>query len=108
MNEETTPTTMQYCADCGTQYSRRAVTCPKCGAPSPLAPAKSDKSRVTYVVLGFLLGGFGVHNFYSGHTGKGIVKIILTILIFTAPISGLLALIEICTVTKDADGLPFN
>ncbi|MBR2723661.1 MAG: TM2 domain-containing protein [Lentisphaeria bacterium] len=71
-------------------------------------PNAQPKSRVTYVILGLLLGGLGIHNFYSGHIGKGIAKIVLTAFGITAVISGIWALIEICTVKADAKGVPFK
>ena len=71
-------------------------------------PNAQPKSRVTYVILGLLLGGLGIHNFYSGHIGKGIAKIVLTAFGITAVISGIWALIEICTVKADAKGIPFK
>lgn len=103
---------MQFCRDCGNQYSRRASACPKCGCPNEdantLFSSDGQKQRVVYILLGFFLGGLGIHNFYSGHTGKGIAKVILTCLLITAPISGIWSLIEICTVNADVNGIPFK
>ena len=69
-------------------------------------PNAQRKSRVTYIILALLLGGIGIHNFYSGHIGKGIAKIVFTAFGVTAPISGIWALIEIFAVKKDGKGLP--
>lgn len=100
---------MQFCSDCGNEYSRRAVSCPKCGCPSPLNVTNANqKDRLTYILLGLFLGGLGIHNFYSGHSGRGVAKIILTILIIPAFISGIWSLIEICTVKNDVNGVPFK
>ena len=100
---------MQFCADCGNVYSHRASACPKCGAPSALSVSSGNqKDRLTYILLGLFLGGIGVHNFYSGHAGRGIAKIIFTVLIIPAFISGIWTLIEICTVKADANGIPFK
>ena len=52
------------------------------------------KSRVVAGVLGILLGTFGVHKFYLGYVGTGIVHVVLTALIITAPISSIVGLIE--------------
>lgn len=43
-------------------------------APDPLA-----KSKIVAGVLGILLGSIGVHRFYLGFVGIGIVQIIVTI-----------------------------
>lgn len=69
-----------------------------------------QKSRVAYVVLGILLGTLGIHNFYAGYVGKGIAQLLISILSagFLSPISWIWAIIEVCTVTKDAKGEPFS
>jgi TM2 domain-containing membrane protein YozV len=82
-----------YCTDCGNQFSDKAAACPKCGAPnnggyiyvpntnqrhgSIHDQNKSDKDWVTLTVLCFFLGAFGVHYFYVGRVGKGVVFLIL-------------------------------
>ena len=52
------------------------------------------KSKVVAGVLGILLGVFGIHKFYLGYTGAGIVHLVLLILLFTAPVSAIIGLIE--------------
>jgi TM2 domain-containing membrane protein YozV len=37
---------------------------------------KSDKDFVTMLLLCFFLGGFGVHRFYAGKTGTGILMLL--------------------------------
>ncbi len=72
----------------------------------------TPKSRLVYILLAFFLGGFGIHNFYAGYTGKGITQLLLCVLLFWLVIPliivGLWVIIEIITVTKDAKGIPFN
>jgi TM2 domain-containing membrane protein YozV len=62
-----------------------AAACPQCGHPvatqqatgQPLAnPYTPAKSRVTAGVLGILLGGIGIHKFYLGKVGLGVVYIL--------------------------------
>lgn len=69
------------------------------------------KARWVYIVLGLFLGGLGIHNFYAGYNGRGAAQLIITVLTFWMVIPvlfiGLWALIEICTVTEDAQGVPF-
>lgn len=36
----------------------------------------SGKNRTTAALLAFFLGGFGVHQFYLGNTGKGILYLV--------------------------------
>lgn len=70
------------------------------------------KSRVVYVLLGLFLGGFGIHNFYSGHTSTAVIQLLITLLagwlLIPLFIVGIWALIEVCTVTADAQGVPFQ
>ena len=76
-----------FCSSCGTQLSGGAF-CPNCGAAATpgqaqptfqqtYAPGAPTKSRVTAGVLGILLGGLGVHKFYMGKIGAGVVYILL-------------------------------
>ena len=112
---------MQFCSDCGNEYSRRATACPKCGCPSALVTQQTNtittlypdqKDRLTYILLGLFLGGLGIHNFYAGESSKGVIKLLLTLLLgwLIVPIFivGIWALIEICTVKADANGVPFK
>jgi len=69
------------CVACGGKVSPLAQSCPHCGQPAPtLAQPISDKSRLLAGLLGIFLGGLGVHRFYLGYIGIGIIQIILTIL----------------------------
>ena len=71
------------------------------------------KSGVAYVVLGWLLGLFGVHNYYAGYTRKATIQLLITLF------SGFLcfiplvfvqvwAIAEICLINKDAADVPFR
>ncbi len=68
------------------------------------------KSRLAYILLGLFLGGFGIHNFYAGYDGEGIAQLLITLLScgFGGVIVVIWVIIEICTVTKDVNGVPFN
>jgi TM2 domain-containing membrane protein YozV len=67
------------------------------------------RSRLTYILLGVLLGAFGGHNFYAGYTKRGVIQLLLTVLscFFGAIISWIWAIVEICIVTQDDDGVAF-
>ncbi|MCC2546882.1 TM2 domain-containing protein [Hymenobacter sp. BT175] len=43
---------------------------------APAAPAAEGKSQIVAAVLAFLVGWLGVHRFYLGYTGIGIVQIL--------------------------------
>ena len=74
----------------------------------PSSHYKTFKQRFVYVILGLFLGGFGVHNFYAGYVGRGIVQLLITLSVgwLGGPMIaiGTWVLVEICAVTKDANG----
>jgi TM2 domain-containing membrane protein YozV len=74
--------------------------------PPPAVP----KNRTTYIVLGALLGAFGAHNFYAGYRSKGAMQLAITLLTvgFASPMSWVWAVIDICTVNQDSNGLQFE
>lgn len=74
--------------------------------------AVSGKSRVTYILLGLFLGGLGVHNFYAGHSGRGVAQLLLNLFLFwtivVPVIVGIWVLIEVITVDRDSYGNRMN
>jgi TM2 domain-containing membrane protein YozV len=81
-------------------------------APQSLAPPPAyipRRSRMTYILLGVLLGAFGGHNFYAGYTKRAVIQLLLTVLTcFTgAAVSWIWALVEVCMVKQDDDGVAF-
>ena len=120
----TPPSSLISCPDCGRDVSKRASSCPHCGAPlqapslvpppvqqSPGASAQAVyivpvKSRGAYIVLGFFLGMLGFHNFYAGYTGKAVAQLLITIclgwLMFPLAFVAIWVIIELFTVKHDA------
>lgn len=67
-------------------------------APEPIGTHVVNK--VTYIVLALTLGGLGVHKFYAGYTGRGILYLVF---VWTY-IPSIIALIEgIMACSKPAD-----
>ena len=68
------------------------------------------KNKWCFILLGIFLGAFGIHNFYTGYVGRGIVKLIVTILsgLMLGWASWIWAIVEVCTVRIDAKGRPFT
>lgn len=119
------------CPYCGNDVPPGVSTCPSCGASMPadsFQPSRSAvtpqtqyarpsasygqgtaKSQTVYVILGILLGYFGVHDFYAGYTGKGVAQLLISVLSCGAAawVSWIWAIVEICTVKQDAKGIPF-
>ncbi|MFQ5495878.1 MAG: TM2 domain-containing protein [Phycisphaerae bacterium] len=85
------------------------------GGPPPVPPIMpyarrpfvSQKSKIVAGLLGIFLGGFGIHRFYLGYTGIGILQIVVTVA--TCGWGSLWGFVEgiICLVggMRDADGL---
>lgn len=73
-------------------------------------PNPDAKNRMTFVVLGALLGALGAHNFYAGYRGKAFTQLFITVLTagFGSPMSWVWAVIDICTVERDAKGIRFR
>ena len=112
----------KFCQNCGTQIADdNQAFCPNCGAnlgvnTNTFAQQQTNvnnnqKSKMAAGLLGIILGGWGIHNFYLGYTGKGIAQIIVTIL--TCGIGALWGLIEgimilAGSITTDANGVPLK
>lgn len=73
-----------YCTKCGAQIDDAAVVCPQCGcATQNYRPNSaywsnrqanvSPKSRLAALLLCIFLGTLGVHRFYVGKIGTGVL-----------------------------------
>ena len=77
---------VMYCQACGKEMSAQAAACPQCGHPTHVRAGLRDgqgtalagppKSRIAAGVLGLLLGGLGIHKFYLGKVGLGILYLL--------------------------------
>lgn len=68
-----------FCSSCGAIIKKEAEICPKCGVRQKSASETSTfdrskiKSRIAAAILAIFLGDFGIHKFYIGKTGTGII-----------------------------------
>lgn len=67
----------------------------------------TNKSKVTAALLAFFLGSFGVHRFYLGESGKGLLYIAL-LFFFISPILGLFDGIRYLTMSNDIFALKYG
>ena len=75
----------------------------------PPAPPK-HRSRMTFIMLGALLGALGAHSFYAGYTKKGAAQLAITLVTlgFAGPMVWVWAVIDICTINQDPGGVQFE
>ena len=73
----------KYCIECGEAINAKAEICPKCGVRQPgMVAIKSPEEKemqskwITTLVLCWFLGIFGVHRFYTGSVGLGILQLV--------------------------------
>ena len=81
-------------------------------AVPPVTAAVNAKSRVAACLLGIFLGGLGIHRFYLGYTGIGVIQIIVTICTcgigqIWGFVEGIL-IIAGAAITTDAEGRPLR
>jgi TM2 domain-containing membrane protein YozV len=75
------------------RQARRIYRQPGTYAAKP-APARSDRNKIVAALLAFFLGIFGVHRFYLGRIGSGVVMLVLTCTFVGVAITGIWAFID--------------
>jgi TM2 domain-containing membrane protein YozV len=65
-----------YCRDCGSVIQSRAEICPKCGVRQKAITGAGGRNRTSAAIFAFFLGGLGVHKFYLGQPGLGILYLL--------------------------------
>jgi len=92
---------MHLCRACGRQLHRSAVACPGCGAQQG-PQSLSEKRILPAFLLCFFFGVLGIHRFYAGKVGTGILQLV------TFGGLGIWALIDIVLIIAgvftDSDG----
>ncbi len=65
----------KYCQECGSIIRAKAEICPKCGVRQAVG-SLSGRTRVAAALFALLLGGFGIHKFYLGKVGQGVLYLL--------------------------------
>lgn len=99
----------KFCTNCGKELKEGADVCLNCGKAIEKPKTKegtSPKSRLVTFLLCTFLGTLGVHRFYVGKTGTGIIWLL------TLGVFGIGVLIDwiliLCGSFKDIDELPIT
>lgn len=101
----------KYCGNCGSLAGEQAVVCTNCGVALSAGSlggsrtmAPDQKEWLTTLLLCIFLGGLGVHRFYTGHTGIGLIQL------FTGGGCGIWWIIDLISIVTgsylDAQGKP--
>ena len=118
----------KFCTNCGKELNENIKFCTNCGQENNAKisevinnnvvnsnTSNQLKSKIAAGLLGIFLGGFGVHNFYLGYTGKAVAQLLITILScgilsLLSSIWGLIEGIMILTgsINQDALGNPLG
>lgn len=105
-------TTRNYCHNCGNQISPGAIVCVRCGSavggrganPNQYVDYGDAKDWLTTLLFCIFLGPLGIHRFYTGHTGIGIIQL------FTGGGCGIWWIIDLIMIAtgdyRDAQGNP--
>jgi len=97
-----------FCTKCGSQLNEGSAFCPRCGArvapvveqvgavvgQSPATGEVSPKSRLATSLLAWFLGFLGVHRFYTGKIGTGVIMLILGVAAALCWIGGFLGVLD--------------
>ena len=97
----------KFCTTCGAIILEKAEICPKCGVRQPISgvfdPNASSRDWLTTLLLAIFLGGLGIHRFYTGKIGTGILMMLFGWL--TCGIWWLIDIIMVATGRfRDIDG----
>ena len=72
----------KFCHNCGAKIDVNAELCPQCGVRQPAPGSKSASQQeqqnkwIITLILCWFLGVFGVHRFYTGYVGIGIIQLL--------------------------------
>ncbi|MCL2793448.1 MAG: TM2 domain-containing protein [Spirochaetaceae bacterium] len=97
-----------FCRSCGSVIKKEAEICPKCGVRQKAEDVLGDVSKkwLVALLLAIFLGTLGVHRFYVGKIGTGILMIL------TLGGCGIWTIIDIILIAtgsfKDVDGKPIS
>jgi TM2 domain-containing membrane protein YozV len=74
----------KFCSECGAVIKAKAEICPKCGVRQMAPPfasslgsvAPNGKSKLAAALFALFLGSLGIHKFYLGQVGQGVLYLV--------------------------------
>lgn len=76
-DQSSLPGQFMYCSVCGRKIAVTAMSCPGCGASLERSEENiSARDWLTTLLLCILTGALGIHRFYTGHIGTGILQLL--------------------------------
>ena len=98
-----------YCVKCGHEVPEDALHCPGCGNNGAAAGSVAENvSRLIYVLLAWLLGFLGIHNFYAGFWRRGLIQLLASLCVIGLPVVAIWVFFEVLFQTTDAWGRPMR
>lgn len=93
----------KFCYECGAVIRAQAEICPKCGVrQAPVGSLQpSGRNKLAAGLIAILLGGLGIHKFYLGRTGWGIVYLLLCWTFIPAVLGFIEGIVYLCMSDQD-------
>jgi len=95
-----------FCVHCGARTLPERRYCPGCG--KACAGTRFRRSKATAAALAFLFGGIGLHKFYLGSWGWGLVYIAILLVSGLSVLLGIAEGIHFVTMEAEEFGRRYN
>ncbi len=87
-----------FCRHCGKTIDSTTRSCPHCGAFQLIS--QREKNRLVAALFAFFLGGFGIHKFYLGKIGQGLLYLLFCWTFIPSLIAFIEGIIYLCNTDE--------